>query len=100
MGLRICLHRQARSDLRDIKAHLLEVADKHAAERVRRHLVQKIERLAKFPLVGIVTSDPLVRVLSPTRYPYRRYYTVSGESVIVLHIRHTFRDLPELDDLR
>ncbi|HEY5827616.1 MAG TPA: type II toxin-antitoxin system RelE/ParE family toxin [Hyphomicrobiaceae bacterium] len=33
----------------------------------------------------------------PTRYPYRIYYTVQGDEVVILHIRHTARRAP--DDL-
>jgi plasmid stabilization system protein ParE len=68
MGLKVRLHRQARSDLRDIRTYLLDVADKPAAERVRQHLLKKIERLGEAPLIGIETSHPRIRVLSPTKY--------------------------------
>lgn len=36
--------------------------------------------------------------LPPTRYPYRIYYAVLGDDVVILHIRHTARSTPE--DLR
>jgi hypothetical protein len=35
-----------------------------------------------------------MRMLAPTRYPHWIYYTVQGNDVIVLHIRHTARGGP------
>jgi plasmid stabilization system protein ParE len=49
------------------------------------------------PFIGVVSSNPQIRILPPTRYPYRIYYTVQGEDVVILHIRHTARLAP--DDL-
>ena len=43
-------------------------------------------------------SNPEIRILPPTLYPYRIYYTVQGDDVVILHIRHSARSEP--DDLR
>ena len=48
--------------------------------------------------MGIVTSNPDVRVLPATRYPYRIYYSIQNNEIFILHIRHTARRAP--DDLR
>jgi plasmid stabilization system protein ParE len=45
--------------------------------------------------MGALTSDPLLRILQPTRYPYRIYYTVQSDEIVILHIRHTARRTPE-----
>jgi plasmid stabilization system protein ParE len=56
--------------------------------------MRKIMQLSRLPHIGTSTSVPKVRILAPTRYPYRIYYTVQGNDVIVLHIRHTARGAP------
>jgi hypothetical protein len=59
-----------------------------------------MQRLALRPfLLGRRTATPDVRVLTLTRYPYRMYYTVSEVAVVILHIRHTSRVDPDLDEL-
>ena len=91
MAVKVRLHARASSDLRAIRDYLLDHASPHAADRVRAHLLRKIARLATSPNIGTLTSHPKIRILPPTRYPYRVYYTVAAEAVIVLHIRHTAR---------
>jgi hypothetical protein len=46
------------------------------------------------PAWGVPSSQTGVRILQPTRYPYRIYYTVQGDDVVILHIRHTSRQAP------
>jgi plasmid stabilization system protein ParE len=99
MALKVRLHARARSDLHAIRDYLLQHASAAAADRVRAHLLQKITRLAASPNMGTQTSNPKVRILPPTRYPYRVYYTITAEAVIVLHIRHTARRDPDRGDL-
>ena len=99
MGLKVRLHRRARSDLRSIRDHLLQHASPRSAERVRAHLMQKIARLVMSPIIGTATSNPKIRILPPTRYSYRIYYTVTDVAVVILHIRHSARHDPDLGDL-
>jgi plasmid stabilization system protein ParE len=91
MVLRIVLHRRVEQDLEEIRGYLLREATPRAVEHVRAHLLRRVQSLARFPHIGRPTSDPEVRVLPPSRYQYRIYYTVSIDAVIVLHIRHTAR---------
>jgi hypothetical protein len=53
--------------------------------------------LLTHPFIGIATSNPEVRVLPATRYPYRIYYSIQKDEIFTLHIRHTARRAP--DDL-
>jgi plasmid stabilization system protein ParE len=85
---------RAVQDLHDIRDYLVSRASERAAEVVRRHLRTRIERLKSHPLIGIATNNPEIRMLPPTRYPYRIYYTLQNDEVVVLHIRHTARRLP------
>ena len=96
--MKIRLDRQARADLKEIRDFLLEHASEAAANKVRDHLRGRIARLAKTPSIGVGTSDPDVRILSPAKYPYRIYFSVRGDTIVILHIRHTSRKIPELDN--
>ena len=88
---------RAIQDLRDVRNYLVAQGAPTAAERVRRHLRASINRLPKSPLIGTISSIAEIRILPPTRYPYRIYYTIRGREIVILHIRHTARQAP--DDL-
>lgn len=93
--------RIALRDLDRIRAYIEAKADDPAAaERVRRHLLGRIEHLRLLPLTGSPTKVPRLRILFPTTYPYRIYYLVAIDHVTILHIRHPSRDVPDLDTLR
>jgi plasmid stabilization system protein ParE len=99
--IEIRYRRRALRDLDRIRAYIEAKADDtHAAEKVRQHILGRIERLRIVPLTGSPTKIPRLRILFPTKYPYRIYYLVSPERVTILHIRHTSRDVPDLDKLR
>ena len=88
---------RALQDLRDIRSYIALHGSAEAADRVRQHLRTRVARLTTNPFIGIVSTNPQIRVLPPTRYPYRIYYTVQGDDVVILHIRHTARSVS--DDL-
>jgi toxin ParE1/3/4 len=88
---------RALDDLREIRRYIAKHGSPAAADRVREHLRTRIERLITRPLIGVFTSNPEIRILPPTRYPYRIYYTIQGDDVVILHIRHSARSEP--DDL-
>jgi toxin ParE1/3/4 len=86
---------RALEDLRDIRRYIAHHGSSAAADRVRRHLRTRIERLLTRPLIGVLTGNPEIRILPPTRYPYRIYYTIQGDDVVILHIRHGARSEPD-----
>jgi toxin ParE1/3/4 len=88
---------RAIEDLREIRNYIAAHGAPAAADRVRQHLRASINRLPKTPLMGTISSIPDIRILPPTRYPYRIYYTVGDKEIVILHIRHTARRAP--DDL-
>jgi plasmid stabilization system protein ParE len=88
---------RALQDLREIRSYIAEHGSPAAADRVRQHLRIRIDGLLAHPFIGAVTTNPEIRILPPARYPYRIYYTVQGDDVVILHIRHTARLAP--DDL-
>ncbi len=85
---------QAINDLIEIRDYILEHASEAAANRVRAHFRDRFHRLKITPSLGISSTDANVRVLSPTKYPYRIYFTVQGDTIVILHIRHTSRRSP------
>jgi toxin ParE1/3/4 len=88
---------RALQDLREIRSYIAVHGSPAAAERVRQHLRIRVHRLLANPLIGVATTHPQIRILPPTRYPYRIYYTVQENDLVILHIRHTARLAP--DDL-
>jgi len=99
MALSVRLDTQAEHDLRAIRDYLIEHADSESAQRVRQYLYGRIERLRHAPQIGVRTTHPDIRLLPPTRYPYRIYYTLTEEAIVILHIRHSARRDPEAGEL-
>ena len=98
MALKVRLDPQAKRDLLEIRSYLTHHAGAVAAEHVRVHIRQRISRLSATPLIGVATGEPGIRVLPPTRYPYRIYYTLMADAVVILHVRHSARRDPEPED--
>ena len=90
---------RALADLEEIRDFFLAQNDDDKAERIRRHLVQRFNALTQKPNLGVKTSRADVRILSPQKYPYRIYFTVTDTSVVILHVRHTSRDALKLQDI-
>jgi toxin ParE1/3/4 len=60
------------------------------AGNVAASIRDALAQLREHPHSGYQTNDPQVRVLFIVRYPYKIFYRV-GETVEILHIRHTSR---------
>ena len=58
--------------------------------------MQRVGQLSLLPYIGRATSNPKIRVLSATVYPYVIYYTVKPHEVVILHVRHTSRGAPDI----
>lgn len=99
MALTLRLDAQAQRDFIDIRADVIERFGTRTADSVRAHLRYRINLLCEEPMMGVATNKPPIRILPLTRYPYRIYYTLTAEAVVILHIRQTSRPLPDLDDL-
>ena len=98
MGLTVRLAPRAIADLDDIRAYLV-ARNPRAAERVRQRIAQAITTLSEFPKIGRPTHIAGVSVTTTLRYPYLVYYTASDRELVILHIRHAARDLPDPADL-
>ena len=86
---------RALQDLRDIRSYIAAHGSPAAADHIRQHLRARVVRLLTNPAIGVATTNRQIRILPPTRYPYRIYYAVLGDDVVILHIRHTARSAPE-----
>ena|SRR5438477_3242672 len=86
---------RAVQDLRDIRRYIAMHGAPGSADRVRRHLRARVHRLLTHPFIGVASTNSHIRILPPTRYPYRIYYTVQADDVVILHIRHTARMAPD-----
>jgi plasmid stabilization system protein ParE len=59
-----------------------------------------VELVAHFPGSGRrLEQRPSVSVIPLGNYPYRIFYTVSGDEVTILHIRHSARKPLDPDEL-
>jgi toxin ParE1/3/4 len=83
-------HRAARQ-LDKILADLKEVSP-GAAKAFRQRVEQVCERIGKFP-IGFqeVGNRKGVRRVPMVRFPYLIFYTINGDEVVVLRIRHGAR---------
>ena len=62
---------RALQDLRDIRSYVAVHGSPAAADRVRQHLHTRVYRSLTNPFIGVATTNPQIRILPPTRYPYR-----------------------------
>jgi plasmid stabilization system protein ParE len=72
---------QALRDIREIHRYVAANSSRAAADRVRRHFQARAGMLLHRTRLGVPSSQSGVRILQPTRYPYRIYYTVRGEAM-------------------
>ena len=90
---------RAAADLAAI-ADYLSARTAQGARALERALRATVALIADFPGSGrIVDQRPNVRVIPVARFPYLIFYTVSGDDVIVLHVRHSARKPADVDDL-
>jgi addiction module RelE/StbE family toxin len=78
--------------------HILTyIADENprAAARVSAELERTVERLCRYPLSSTRKADEEnTRVARVGRYPYLIFYTVEGNEIVVLQVRHGARQRP------
>lgn len=81
---------RAFSDLDVIRSYISQF-NPTAAGRVIT-LIEKIaKRLGDFPESGQHTDELDTRIAFSPRYPYRIYYRIVADEVVILHIRHAAR---------
>lgn len=65
-----------------------------AATGVRERVERTVEGLALVPEMAQLTDEPGVRRLPVRSYPYVIFYTIEGDEVVILHVRHGARQSP------
>jgi addiction module RelE/StbE family toxin len=70
--------------------------NRSAATSVVGRVESLIAQVTEFPLMAQETDVPGVRKFPLGRFPYVIYYTVEGDEVVVLHVRHGARRPPTL----
>ncbi len=89
---------RAAQDLVDIADYVRE-HNPQAALRVRDTILESLQNLVLFPLIGRQQTVESVRKLMTRRYPYLVYYTTDeeAEEIVILAIRHPSRDREHSD---
>ena len=90
MALKVVIVARANADLGAIRDFL--TSRNHAvALAVAAELLQAFARIGYYPRIGRETDIPGVYVTTLARYPYRIYYNIGSQQIVILHIRHTSR---------
>ena len=88
---------RALADLEIIYAYIAK-RNPPAADRVTAAIRRSIAGLTEFPEIGQPADAPNVRVLRSAHQPYQVYYSIIGEEIHILHIRHSARRPAQPDD--
>jgi plasmid stabilization system protein ParE len=83
----------ATADLADIFAYIARDNPK-AAHAVVERVEHVVARLALFPGSSRLSDVLGVRVAPLGRFPYSIFYTVEGDELLILHVRHGARRPP------
>ena len=88
--MRIRYTPHARADIEFIYSYLQEYSSS-GAKNVMHAIRTSIEYIARMPLSSGTTNNPDVRVRTVLKYRYKIFYSIVGDAVEILHIRHTSR---------
>jgi toxin ParE1/3/4 len=90
--MRVEYSRRALTDLRDIAAYYASSDNPAVGEAVAARVQEVVARLETVPRSGrLVPEREGVRVAPLLRYSYNVFYAVIGQTVRIVHIRHTSR---------
>jgi toxin ParE1/3/4 len=90
--MKVLYSRQAIADLSDIANYYTASASPAVSEAIARRLFGVIDRIQRAPLSAPrVVQRSNIRAASVVRYPFRIFYRVRGDTIDILHIRHTSR---------
>jgi toxin ParE1/3/4 len=88
--MKVLYRERALTDLQEIAEYIYP----HSRMGVRNVLAaihKAIESIAEQPLSARQTSDAAVRLKIVGRYGYKIFYSVSGDAIEILHVRHGSR---------
>jgi toxin ParE1/3/4 len=88
--MRLRYRAQALADI-DAIHRFLEEHSAAGARNVLRAIYASIHLIAEHPLSYQRTDDSDIRVHMVRRYRYKIFYSVTGATVEIIHVRHTSR---------
>ena len=90
--MKLVYSRRALADLNAIAAYYTSSASPAIAESIGRRLESVVDRICRSPEASPrVSQRSQVRVVAVVRYPFRIFYRVRGDTIDILHVRHTSR---------
>jgi plasmid stabilization system protein ParE len=90
--MRVEYSRRALSDIRDLAAYYASSDAPSVGEAVAARIQEVVMRLSQAPQSGRpVAERPGVRVVPLLRFRWNIFYAVRGDSLRIVHIRHTSR---------
>jgi toxin ParE1/3/4 len=90
--MKLVYSQRALADLEDIATYYSVNASPAIAQSVERRFIAVIERIRLTPEAAPrVAQRSQVRVAAVVRYPFRIFYRIRGDTIDILHIRHTSR---------
>jgi toxin ParE1/3/4 len=88
--MKVRYRERAFADLEEIH-RFLEPHSPIGARNVLEAIRDAVDEIARTPFGSRRTSDPDIRVKVLGRYRYKIFYSVSGDTVEIVHIRHAVR---------
>ena len=85
---------RARADIAEIFEYIAQYSPR-AATAVSAQIRATGRLLAEYPDLGRETDISGVRVFPTARYPYLVYHSVRGDDLVIVHVRHARRNVPE-----
>lgn len=90
--MRVEYSKRAISDIRQIAAYYSRSGNPVVAERIVARIQEVVTQITGSPLSGrSVVQRPGVRVVLLINYRYKIFYRVAGDTIRIIHIRHTSR---------
>ena len=90
--MRVEYSKRAIADLRQIASYHARSDNPAVAERIAARIQEVVAQITGSPLSGrSVTQRPGVRVVLLVTYRYKIFYRVAGDTIRIIHIRHTSR---------
>ena len=84
--------KRAVSDLQNIAAHFANPENPKVGERIAGRIQQVVARISGAPESGRpVAQRPAVRVVPLLPFRYNLFYAIRGDTIRIVHIRHTSR---------
>jgi toxin ParE1/3/4 len=90
--MRVEYSNRAAVDLRQIASYHARSGNPAVAESIAERIHEVVARIAASPLSGrSVVQRPGVRVVLLVNFRYKIFYRVAGDTIRIIHIRHTSR---------